>query len=53
MKGKLFKYIRPLELIPNILLKKNLLDATEESTLKPIKEKITAIHFYEAGCSST
>ncbi len=37
---------------PKYTSDKNLLDALEESTLKLIKEKITAIYFYGSGCSS-
>ena len=37
---------------PNYTSDENLLNALKESTLNPVKEKITAIHFYGAGCSS-
>jgi len=50
--GKIIQIHKTVGFNPKYTSEKNLLDALEESTLNPIKEKITAIHFYGAGCSS-
>jgi len=50
--GEIIQIHKTVGFNPKYTSDKNLLDALEESTLNPIKEKITAIHFYGAGCSS-
>jgi len=50
--GKIIQIHKTVGFNPKYTSDKNLLDALEESTLKHVKEKITAIHFYGAGCSS-
>jgi len=50
--GEIIQIHKTVGFNPKYTSDKNLLDALEESTLKPIKEKITAIFFYGAGCSS-
>jgi len=46
--GEIIQIHKTVGFNPKYTSDKNLLDAVEESTLKPIKEKITAIHFYGA-----
>jgi len=50
--GEIIQIHKTVGFNPKNTSDKNLLDALKESTLNPIKEKITAIHFYVAGCSS-
>ena len=50
--GEIIQIHKTVGFNPKYTSDKNLLDAVEESTLNPIKEKITAIHFYGSGCSS-
>ena len=50
--GEIIQIHKTVGFNPKYTSDKNLLDALEESTLNPIKEKITAIYFYGAGCSS-
>ena len=51
--GEIIQIHKTVGFNPKYTSDKNLLEELEESTLKPIKEKITTIHFYGSGCSST